>query len=275
MKPQAELCTLYPNFYGFRQKTGRQEILGWMIVSIRQIKSPINVFVNPILICYCHSHVLTRATLTNNLFAVFMSWFCPAFCWWDSSIYSLFSAFIFRPTYVLASVGVSTFYSSRFTSLAQSSSWHVPFNFSQTWFCFTFLMTYSKAKLKGSNDKASPCFRPFWIGSILVKCLSIWIFMGFISTLFNQPNYLHGLFWGCHQSQQLLFPYSPFHVTTCFGLYRPSSGEIYTVVFRSYCAYNRSIFRLYSLLFHIYFHGSMRILYSTTFLTESYVFSKL
>jgi hypothetical protein len=28
MKPQAELCTLYPNFYGFRQKTGRQEILG-------------------------------------------------------------------------------------------------------------------------------------------------------------------------------------------------------------------------------------------------------
>jgi hypothetical protein len=34
-------------------------------------------------------------------------------------------------------------------------------------------------------------------------------------------------FWGCRQSQQFLFPYFPFHITTCFGLYRPSSGEIY------------------------------------------------
>jgi hypothetical protein len=44
------------------------------------------------------------------------------------------------------------------------------------------------------------------------------------------------LFWGCHQSQRFLFSYSPFHITTCFGLYRPSSSEIYTVVFKSYYA---------------------------------------
>jgi hypothetical protein len=37
--------------------------------------------------------------------------------------------------------------------------------------------------------------------------------------------------WVCRQLQQFLFPYSPFHITTCFSLYRPSSGEIYTVVF--------------------------------------------
>jgi hypothetical protein len=42
-----------------------------------------------------------------------------------------------------------------------------------------------------------------------------------------------------------------FHITTCFGLYGPSSGEICTVGFRSYYAYNWSVFRLYSLLFHI------------------------
>jgi hypothetical protein len=35
---------------------------------------------------------------------------------------------------------------------------------SPTWFSWTFLMAYSKAKLKRSGDKASPCFRPFWIG---------------------------------------------------------------------------------------------------------------
>jgi hypothetical protein len=35
--------------------------------------------------------------------------------------------------------------------------------------------------------------------------------------------------WGCRQSQQFLFPYSCFYITTCFGHYRPSSGEIYTL----------------------------------------------
>jgi hypothetical protein len=28
-------------------------------------------------------------------------------------------------------------------------------------------MVYSKAKLKSNGDKASPCFRPFWIGNAL------------------------------------------------------------------------------------------------------------
>jgi hypothetical protein len=34
-------------------------------------------------------------------------------------------------------------------------------------------MAYSKAKLKSSGDKASPCFRPFWIGKLSDKCLPI------------------------------------------------------------------------------------------------------
>jgi hypothetical protein len=36
--------------------------------------------------------------------------------------------------------------------------------------------------------------------------------------------------WGCRQSQQFLFPYSPFHFTTCLGLCRPSSDEKKTTV---------------------------------------------
>jgi hypothetical protein len=34
-------------------------------------------------------------------------------------------------------------------------------------------MAYSKAKLKSSGDKASPCFRPFWIEKLSDKCLPI------------------------------------------------------------------------------------------------------
>jgi hypothetical protein len=34
-------------------------------------------------------------------------------------------------------------------------------------------MAYSKAKLKSSGDRASPCFRPFWIGNLSDKCLPI------------------------------------------------------------------------------------------------------
>jgi hypothetical protein len=51
--------------------------------------------------------------------------------------------------------------------------------------------------------------------------------------------------------QQFFISYSPFHITTCFGLYRPSSGEIYIVIFKSYYAYNGSVFRLYSPLFQM------------------------
>jgi hypothetical protein len=36
-------------------------------------------------------------------------------------------------------------------------------------------MADSKVKLKSSGDKASPCFRPFWIRKLSDKCLSIWI----------------------------------------------------------------------------------------------------
>jgi hypothetical protein len=32
-------------------------------------------------------------------------------------------------------------------------------------------MAYSKAKLKSNGDRASPCFRPFWIGYLSDKCL--------------------------------------------------------------------------------------------------------
>jgi hypothetical protein len=40
-------------------------------------------------------------------------------------------------------------------------------------FFWTFLIAYSKVKLKSSGDEASPCFRPYCIGKLSGKCLPI------------------------------------------------------------------------------------------------------
>jgi hypothetical protein len=59
---------------------------------------------------------------------------------------------------------------NKFTSLAETNSSRVSFHFSLRWFSWTFLMAYSKAKLESNGDKASLCFRPFWIGNVSDKC---------------------------------------------------------------------------------------------------------
>jgi hypothetical protein len=59
-------------------------------------------------------------------------------------------------------------------------SWCVPLKFSPTWFSWTFLMAYSKATLKTNGNKASPCFRTFWIWNV------------------SHNIYLYGLYYRCH-----------------------------------------------------------------------------
>jgi hypothetical protein len=51
-------------------------------------------------------------------------------------------------------------------------------------------MAYSKAKLKSSGDKASPCFRPFWIGKLSDRCLPIRTLL-YVS--FNVGDFFHGI----------------------------------------------------------------------------------
>jgi hypothetical protein len=53
---------------------------------------------------------LNCATFSNNLLPVFMSWFWPAFWWWDSNVYLVFYVFTSRPTYLLASIKVCVFF---------------------------------------------------------------------------------------------------------------------------------------------------------------------
>jgi hypothetical protein len=58
------------------------------------------------------------------------------------------------------------------------------------------LMAYSKAKLKSSSEKASHCFRPFWIRKLSDKCLPIQtlLYISFkhilisLSTFLGTPN---------------------------------------------------------------------------------------
>jgi hypothetical protein len=107
-----------------------------------------------------------------------------AFWQWESNIYLLLAVFTSTPTTLLVSIRVSVFffgggdyiymlYPNSFPS-SQASSWHVPFNFSPFWFFCPFLMAYSKAKLKGSEGKASPCSRPLRTENASHKCLPTW-----------------------------------------------------------------------------------------------------
>jgi hypothetical protein len=53
-------------------------------------------------------------------------------------------------------------------------------------------MAYSKAKLNSSGDKASPCFRPFWIGKLSDKCLPILtlLYVSFKHILINLTSFM-------------------------------------------------------------------------------------
>jgi hypothetical protein len=56
------------------------------------------------------------------------------------------------------------------TPSTQARSWRVPFSFRPSRFSWTLLTAYSKAKLKITGDKASPCFRPFLIRNLSDFC---------------------------------------------------------------------------------------------------------
>jgi hypothetical protein len=54
-------------------------------------------------------------------------------------------------------------------------------------------MAYSKTKLKSSDDRASPCFRPFWIEKTIRQMFTYMDFtICFIQTHFNEPENFHG-----------------------------------------------------------------------------------
>jgi hypothetical protein len=60
---------IYFNLYVFRQETGRQSILNRMVVGNRRFQSPINLFVNVILICCSCFQLFALCNTSKDLLA--------------------------------------------------------------------------------------------------------------------------------------------------------------------------------------------------------------
>jgi hypothetical protein len=139
--------------------------------------------------------------------------------------------------------------------------------------CPAYRPAYFEAESKGWNKfaGASDC-KWLWLAKICPRLpFEMWEGLLFLSAseystkIFDQIRSVILIFGGCILLRPLLWlvlgvpsiatifiSYSPIHITTCYGLYRPSSGGIHTVVFKSYYAYNRSVLRLYSPYICIY-----------------------
>jgi hypothetical protein len=69
--------------------------------------------------------------------------------------------------------GVFVFLPSKLTSSTQTWSWCDPFRSYPSWYSYTFLMVKSNEKLERNYNKASLCFRPFWVGNASGKYLPL------------------------------------------------------------------------------------------------------
>jgi hypothetical protein len=70
---------VYSNFYVFAQQMRRRKILDWMVGSITRIQSQLNFLFNHIWFVTVIPKYLNFDIFSNDLYAIFMSWFLPAF----------------------------------------------------------------------------------------------------------------------------------------------------------------------------------------------------
>jgi hypothetical protein len=103
---------------------------------------------------------------------------------------------------------------NKLTSSAWTQSWSVPFNSSSSLSSWTLLMSYSKADLMSSGDKASSSFRPFYAGNVsetnlcfkmnLFGCCALW--SGWNWVLFSDvlAVSIFSVYLTCHKSSPIL-----------------------------------------------------------------------
>jgi hypothetical protein len=121
---------------------------------------------------------LISQTLSKEILSVFILWLHHVFCFRDTTMYLVLSAFFSRLISLLGITSASVFLSNSMYASAQyiyfiniNRSWCVPFNFKPSWLTWTLLMAYFKAKLKSNGGKACPCFEPSLIWNMSNVCL--------------------------------------------------------------------------------------------------------
>jgi hypothetical protein len=126
---------------------------------------------NTNLIRYYCSKIFNFATVSNDLLSMSKIWLPSAYWRWHVTIHLAFSVFTSRPSSLLACKRAPAYFFTVFiflsnksflTSKVQIRSWCVQFSSNPSWYSWTFLMAYSKSKLK-NRRKSSPLYRPFWL----------------------------------------------------------------------------------------------------------------
>ena len=175
-KKKQNYRSVYLNLYIFKKQARRRKILHRMIATIPWFQSACMFFLNIIVFLKVCSQIF-------ELFLPFKGTIINIFIVTSSCILILkhghiVSAFSSKPISLLPTNKAVVFFfivctlpPSLLTSSALTRSWCVPFNYMPSWFTWTLIMAYSKAKLKSSGVNASPCFKPFLIRNTSDKCL--------------------------------------------------------------------------------------------------------
>jgi hypothetical protein len=201
-----------------------------------------------------HSHVpgsefsVATSCLAGKMFLCISVNWCESFqfrlspSWVRNSscvLASSLSAFISRPVPLSASI-CSLWFLPFFPINSQTStrSWCVPFSFGLFCFSWTFLMVYSKAMLKCSGDKASPCVRPFWAVKWVRHVYLYGLNICFIYTCFEQTEFMFGLM---HHPSLLLeaYDFMSLIIPIYFKVLWPTRGFCWE---KNCCPWTRRIF---------------------------------
>ena len=149
-----------------------------MIANILWIQSGLNFFLNRNFICYGLSQIFEVSIISKEQLSFIILWLGPAFRFRDATMYLVFSAFTTSPISLLSTNKASAFFfivcmlpPNLLTSSASTSSWCLPLNFKPSWFTWTLLMAYSKAKLKSNGERTSPYLKQFFIRNVSNKFL--------------------------------------------------------------------------------------------------------